>query len=517
MAEFNGNMAVPGGQIGSGEAQVFNPMTTLSVLAGFQNRADQQAKLAAIERMKREAAIAKPPKPIEYPEFDVKSQGGLFQSKFAKEREALHLAGIDAVRKANGDPYQAAMITAKVNNEIAGRSAMLEAQKERFYKTAEELKKQGYNFDPDKVAYELTTTDNYLNPELNVKLIEKVKTNPANFNFAQVGEEAEKLAGKTKRKVTYADGATVEEEFPKFIRPSKKNPYAREVSVKDAVPFLMQTPAGREQLPILTMTELKAQGVDPTSVLNKEEKDLTSIQKQALAIAQKKAVEKYFAGRGDVTVVEDFQTEESKERGKKLADLQVGDKSTNALVLRGADNKIREVYLRDSVPLVSDKRPVPLSAGMKVYPVGYYSDKDAQTAQSIAGSAAKVLKTNVAAKTFIEANGVPVATSKLTIRLDDGTTRTIEKDEVISEAIEAPEILRSIPGLYEKRNGYFATPDEDQLVENEEGQIIRRNPKSTSLLGTVFIPDESAGAVRAHFGRARNRVSTKPKIGTKKY
>jgi len=525
MAGVNGNIAVPGGQIGSGEAQVFNPMPTLNVLAGFQNREDQQAKLDAIERMKAEALKAKAEKPIDYPEFDIKAKGGLFRAKFAEDRANMHREGLGAFQKAGDDPYKRALVTSEVNNTVAGKAAILDQQEERFYKTAEQLQKDGYSFDPDREAYELTTNDNYLNPDLNVKLIEKVKTNPRNFNFAQVGTEAENIAGKVKRKVTNSDDTSTDVEFPNFIRPSKNNPFIREISVKDAVPVLLQTPGGRQQFPILVTQSLKEQGVDPMVIEGKDVADLTPTQHAALLTAQKKAVEKYFAGRGDYSIVQDFtttkQTERDKAAGARLGDIQIGQPGVNSLAIRNERGSQMEAYIPNSTPLNSPKTPVGLPAGTVVYPTGYYGDKEQITAGNIQGTNAKTLKQNVTARNFVEADGVPIATQRVEL-IDNGKSIGFaEKGEVIGQAINNPDILKSIPGRYEKRNGYFAAPDFLQLKEEEDSDgnvtVKRSGPSSTSLIGTVFIPDEAAGSIRAHFGRKSRSQRSPTRIGSKIY
>lgn len=529
MAEVNGNIAVPGGQIGSGEAQVFNPAPTLQLLAQMQERADNQAKLDALAKMKQQEAEAKAKevKPLDYPEFDVAGKGGLFNMKFSERRRQRHLEGLDAFNKVGNDPYKRAVIASEIRNRDAGENAMLEAQKERFYKTSEELKQQGYNFDPDREAYEITETSDLFDPTLNSRLIEKVKTNPNTFNYAQVGTEAEKLAGAVQEGTVDEQGRRMERKRAKFMRPSKSNPYIDEISVTDAVPILLQTPAGREQFPILVNQSLKKQGIDPLTIQGKDVSQLTDVEKGAYLKAQKEAIEPYFKGRGDYSFVQDFTTEEGKARqksvGTRLGDVQIGEPSTNALLIRGADQKPSEAYVPNSVPLNSPKTPVGLPAGIVVYPTGYYGDNAQVTAGKMQGRNARVLKQNVTAKNFIEASGIPIARER--IKLFNKNTNAfdiIEKDEVISQAINDPSLLKGIQGMYEKRNGYFAAPDDTQIemfIDQSTGAeaFRRKGPSSTSLLGTVFIPEESAGSIRTHFGRKSKKAASASRIGSKRY
>jgi len=314
MAEYNGNIAVPGGNIGSGEAQVFNPMPTLQVLNQFQTRADNKAKLAALEKMKAEAAAK--PKPIDYPEMEIKGSGGLFRKIFNERQTAENLRSIDRIRQSNGDPYATTIEATRRKGQMAGEAAFLDEQEAKVKAATEDLRKQGYVVDPDKILYPHLNEKNYLNPNLVNDYVGMVKSDPNTFNFAEVGKQAEGIAGKVKRAVTQPNGSTKKEDFPVFIRPLKNNPYVREISVKDAVPVLLQTPAGREQLPILVGTELQAMNVNP-AIANKRLEDLSDIEKGALRAAQTKAVSKYFQGRGDVSVVEDFSVDKSSGREPK--------------------------------------------------------------------------------------------------------------------------------------------------------------------------------------------------------
>ena len=380
MAEVNGNIAVPGGQIGSGEAQVFNPAPTLQLLAQMQERADNQAKLDALAKMKQQEAEAKAKevKPLDYPEFDVAGKGGLFNMKWAEERKKRHSAGLDAFSNAKTDVERSKIIS-DIRNIDAGENAMLEAQKERFYKTSEDLQKQGYNFDPDREAYEITQTSNLFDPTLNSRLIEKVKTNPNTFNYAQIGTEAEKLAGAVQEGTVDEQGRRMERKRAKFMRPSKSNPYIDEISVTDAVPILLQTPAGREQFPILVNQSLKKQGIDPLTIQGKDVSELTDVEKAAYLKAQKEAIEPYFKGRGDYSFVQDFTTEEGKAKQKKIGETTGDIISGNAAITR--DIRYKEVNtgeirrIKGFVGDVEQKeirkgQPVELSANKNVFILG---------------------------------------------------------------------------------------------------------------------------------------------------
>ena len=59
MADLTALQAVPGGQIGSGIAQVFNPAQTLGILRADQARTDQLAALEAKKKALQAAAEAK--------------------------------------------------------------------------------------------------------------------------------------------------------------------------------------------------------------------------------------------------------------------------------------------------------------------------------------------------------------------------------------------------------------------------------------------------------------------------
>jgi hypothetical protein len=523
MEGYSGNIAVPGGQIGSGEAQVFNPMPTLGVLEHFANRKQQDERLAAMERMKMAALKQKAEKPIDYPEFDIKGSGGLFRKMYNDYNSEENLKAIDKIRRANGDPYTTAMVSTQRKNEMDGMNSILSEQEARVGKVTEDLRKEGYVVDQDRELHPMVSNAKALiNPNLVNEYANAVKTNPRNFNFAQVGDEAEKIAGKVKRKTILSDGTEGAVEFPVFMRPSKKNPYVTELSVKDAVPVLLQTPGGRQQFPVLVTQSLKEQGIDPTVIEGKDVDALTDIQKRALHKAQTQAVEKYFAGRGDFSIVQDFNTDESKakntQRGTRLGDTQTGQRTTNAVAIRSPQGTITEAYIKGSTPLNSPKVAVGLPAGTVVYPTGYYGDAEQVTSGKIEGSQAKVLKGNVTAKNFIEAERVPVALERLT--LPNGTV--VEKGTVIADAINDPSLLKNISqGMYMRRNGYFAAPDDTQLIEsvdeNDVVRVKRAGPNSTSLLGTVFIPEESAGSIRTHFNRSFKKPAAPVKFGTKKY
>jgi hypothetical protein len=197
---------------------------------------------------------------------------------------------------------------------------MLDQQQERFYKRAEELNKTGYAFNPDKVAHELTQKgDNYLDPSLNIKMEEKVKRNPAYFNYAQLGDKAAKDAGVKKAKVIDIDGNETETNIPVFATYNRKTG-KMQVKTGDGLKYLKQDPVIKEQLPFVYEELFNQFGYDK-NILSKAYEDLTDAEKGILLKVTDKAVDRYIGGRLGFEVVNDYEKKDKggDEKDKKYA------------------------------------------------------------------------------------------------------------------------------------------------------------------------------------------------------
>jgi hypothetical protein len=493
MAELSGNVLVPGGRIGSGEAQVFNPMPTLGVLGNLANRRDAMAKFEALQRMKANKPVKE--EPIKYPEFDVAAKGGLFNVKFAEERQRAHLTGIDAVRKSQGDPYATAMITSKINNEIAGKSAFLEQQKERFYKTSEELNKTGYTFDPDKVAFELTEKgDNYLDPSLNVKMVEKVKRNPAYFNYAQLGKKAADDAGMKDVEIIDIDGNTTKTKLPVFVNYNGKTGKI-EVKTSDGLKYLKQNPVIKEQLPFVYEELFDQFGYDK-NILSKAYEDLTDAEKGILLKVTDKAVDRYIGGRLGFEVVNDYETNESKARGEargaKLADIEEVDTPVKINYKTKYEDGYETVTpinfgVGKSVRL---KQPAEIGSNRKVYLLGgdvsnllKEEGSDGVELVSKQPDGSYLLNFGFKAKEFQRVENALQLTKDTKFRTPDGKVRVRQKGSLISP-LEAQSLRKIGQGdHFRKTSGYRLSPGTFQVDKDAEKVV---GPVFQGL--DIFIP-----------------------------
>jgi len=492
MVGYSGNEAVPGGQIGSGEAQVFNPMPTLGILSNVLQREDQKARLAAMERMKAEALKAKAEKPIEYPEFDVKGGGGLFRKLYNEKQAARNLETLAKIRQANGDPYITAREATIRKNEMAGESAILDEQEARVKNATEELRKQGYVVDQDRELFQFLNDKNYLNPELVNDYVKAVKSNPKNFNFAQVGTEAEKLGGMVEKETIKGSGRYEKVSRAKFMRPSKENPYIDEISVQDAVPLLLQTPAGREQFPQMINQSLLKQGLSPTEVdqINSTEYDkLSDVQKNTLIKAQEEAIKPFFQGRGDYKFVENFKTTkkaaEDAASGKALAGYQEvrtpirinyatkytdGTSTTTPLDLSG----------------LSVKLPTPSNVGVgkRVFLLGgnQAEIKKLEEAKVIVPQpdGSHIVNFGFTVKEFQKPENVLQLTKDTKFKLRDGSIKTRKAGAFISP-FEAQGLrnIKQDDHFKKVKSGYMLSPGSFQTQMNEDEELQK-------LIGPTF-------------------------------
>lgn len=505
MAELNGNIAVPGGNIGSGEAQVFNPMPTLQVFNQFQTRADNKAKLAALEKMKAEAAAK--PKPIDYPEMEIKGSGGLFRKIFNERQTAENLRSVDRIRQSNGDPYATTIEATRRKGQMAGEAAFLDEQEAKVKAATEDLRKQGYVVDPDKILYPHLNEKNYLNPNLVNDYVGMVKSDPNTFNFAEVGKQAEGIAGKVKRKVQQANGSSKEEDFPVFIRPLKNNPYVREISVKDAVPVLLQTPAGREQLPILVGTELQAMNVNP-AIANKRLEDLSDIEKGALRAAQTKAVSKYFQGRGDVSVVEDFTTDESKARnsanGAKMAgyqEVKTPVKVNHEITYSDGTKQILPINWGEGESVKMPKT-IKIGSNRKIYPIGGSMEVLGDLATKMPDGS-YVLNFGFGVDEFQKVKGAMQLTEDTQFRLPDGKVKTRPKGAFISPKEAEALRQKGMERKFKKVNGFRISPGSLRVDEETERKI---GPAYQGI--DVFIPAGTGEAPELENANPRKKAVT---------
>ena len=376
MAEVNGNIAVPGGQIGSGEAQVFNPAPTLQLLAQMQERADNQAKLDALAKMKQQEAEAKAAKEaqVKFPELDVAKEG-IWGQPANEAISGIHQEAISKIGATN-DPTQRALLTNDARNRIAAvNNANTRATKE-YVETEKKLKDLGYNV-PNTLAATKYGTKDWFNKDIITDLEKTVTSNPEYYNYALLGELAAKNIATKTVKVKKADGKEHDEIVPVIANYNDKE-NRLEIKASEAIPYLEQIPSIKQQLPFVIKSILEKNKVDP-SIIDKPYEQLTPAEKGSIISAQPEVISRYLGGRLGVTVVDDFTTEEGKAKQKKLGETAGDIVSGNAAITRDIRYKepntgeIRRI--KGFVGDVEQKeirkgQPVELSANKTVFILG---------------------------------------------------------------------------------------------------------------------------------------------------
>jgi len=377
MGEVNGNIAVPGGQIGSGEAQVFNPAPTLQILEQLQNREDQRAKLEALERMKKQQAEAKAKevKPLEFEKFDI-AKVGIWGQPANEAISEIHNSTISKIAATN-DPTQRALLTADARNRIAAiNNSNIQATK-AYAETAQRLNDEGYNVNPAALAATKYGGRDWFNKDIVTDLEKTTKENPNTFNYAKLGDLAASKIGTKTTKVRKADGIQHDETVPVIANYNDKE-NRLEIKANEAIPYLEQIPSIKQQLPFVYKSILEKNKVDP-SIVDKPYEQLTPAEKGSFLTATKEVVGKYLGSRLNVTVVDDFTTEQGKAQQKKLGETTGDIVSGNAAISRDIRYKepntgeIRRIkgFVGDAEQMEIRKgAPVELSANKTVFILG---------------------------------------------------------------------------------------------------------------------------------------------------
>jgi len=504
-----GNIEVPGGRIGSGNAQVFDSSGLVRTMDNVLDRQERRRVLALQEEKARAEAAALAAKKAKDDEVIAEYQvlkGDVFREPLAE----IQRQDIEFGRRLFADPrataYQKQQFIADQKLKDLNRNEWLAAESKNFAEARTRLSPY-YDIpattERDFIQSRIKNDPNFYMKSHAPEFEQAIVSNPYRFKADVMGSELLKDDEKLSVDIKKPDGTKIKKTWSSIVDEPQKaggDPIINEAKAKALV---LKNPIASNWLSEFTKAEsqrLIAPDVSP---------------QQAEAMAVKEGINRLFANKVKVDWVEDRESTERHGRNTKASEINIGKPQVIGKMITQTNGKNFEVSTI-ATPLTSTKE-VPLAAGAVVYPLGSYVDKSNLTATPIQGSKAFYLKSNLGAKHFEKVDDVPIATERVELFHKDGSGRYfVEPGEVIAEAVNDPSLLKGITGSYKTENGYFVSPDDTQVVESEEedenGNKIttytRKNPKSTSLLGHVFIPERYASSVNNHFKVAPTKTGS---------
>jgi len=320
MAELTALQSVPAGTIGSGTAQVFNPMQGVQILANARQRQDQidwhnkQAELA------RQKAIADARQKAEEDEVVAKfevAQGDHFRQPV----QGLLDKEIDAVRQAWPSLNKTQRMQAVENtNQFAKQANQFISSQDSAFKAARTRLGNDYvipaTVERDLVLSKVSSDPNFYKKDFTPDFEKTITTNPAFFNWENVGQRISEKAGTMGNKTMYASGTGTDIKYSQFFT-GKKDPKTGlpEINKKVAMGLIDTDPAATNMRNVFIAQQLpKLQEQFP----NMKPDEL-------LRVAEGEVINRLFRGRGVYDVTKDLQptkTEaELKAQGEKVGDI----------------------------------------------------------------------------------------------------------------------------------------------------------------------------------------------------
>jgi len=473
MAELTALQSVPGGQIGSGTAQVFNPMQGVQILANARQRQDQidwhnkQAELA------RQKAIADARQKAEEDEVVAKfevAQGDHFRQPV----QGLLDKEIDAVRQAWPSLNKTQRMQAVENtNQFAKQANQFISSQDSAFKAARTRLGNDYvipaTVERDLVLSKVSSDPNFYKKDFTPDFEKTITTNPAFFNWENVGQRISEKAGTMGNKTMYASGTGTDIKYSQFFT-GKKDPKTGlpEINKKVAMGLIDTDPAATNMRNVFIAQQLpKLQEQFP----NMKPDEL-------LRVAEGEVINRLFRGRGVYDVTKDLQPTETEARlraqGTKLADIEEVDtpvKLNYAYKTKEGQERIVPVNLGmgRSVRL---KQPAEIGSNRRAYILaGDLTKTGFDDLLSKQADGSYILNFGFKTKEFQKVKDVLQLTQDTKFRNKDGKIETKEKGAIITP-MEA-EGLRKIGqgNHFKKVNGFRLSPGTFQVDEETEKRV----------------------------------------------
>jgi hypothetical protein len=315
MAELTALQSVPLGQIGSGSAQVFNPMPAVQILQQQQQRQDQidwHNKQAALAKQKAEAEARKKAEEDEVVAKYKENQGEIF-AKYGKEvRDSLINTGQQnwaGLKKPEKQQFIADVddITTGVNTWSLGQDQKLKDWRLRnnsYYNVPSSVVEQ----EADDFA---RSKPDFYKRDFVSELDQKVRKNPAFYNFGAVGDDLVKGYDAVSVKKTDTRGIEFEDKFSPFFaktKDPKTGKFKFKIDPSTGKPFFDKefTMEMINKNPIAR--EMMENYVPSRTVELQKNPQFSNIKPDELGkVAQGELIDKFFKGRGVYNVAEDLE------------------------------------------------------------------------------------------------------------------------------------------------------------------------------------------------------------------
>jgi len=490
MAELTALQSVPGGQINSGTAQTFNPMQGVQILAQARQRQDQldwHNKQAEMARQKAIAdAKAKAAEDEVVAKFEV-AQGDHFRQPV----QEMVNRRIEEVKAAWPSMNKAQRMQAMANvDQFTKPANQFIASQDAAFKATRTKLGNDYSI-PATVERDLVVDRVRNDPEFYKKdfapdFERTITSNPAFFNWENVGQRIAEKAGTLSSETIYASGTGKKKKYSQFFTGKKDPNTGLPVIDRDIAMDLIETDASAKNMKDVFIAQ-----------------SLPELQKQfpnmkpdeLLKAAEGEAINKFFRGRGIYDVTDDLQSTAAKEankgRGAKLADIEEVNtpiKINYKTEYTDGTSTITPINwgVGRSVRL---KQPAKVGAGRKVFFLGGNDKKftdiiEAGVMSPKQPDGSYILNFGFDVKEFQEPKNVLQLTAPTKFKDKNGVVRTRDKGGFISPQ-EADSMRKfGLEKNYKKvKRGFRLSPGSFQVDEDTQKLV---GPVFQSL--DVFIP-----------------------------
>jgi len=317
MAELTALQSVPGGQINSGTAQTFNPMQGVQILAQARQRQDQidwHNKQAALAKQKAEAEARKKAE-----EDEVVAEYQVAKGDYLRQPiEAMNAADIEADKQVWGTLPKAKQIQlmADRKRQFLERNEWIGTQDAAIKDVDSRLGKD-YIL-PAKLKVDLVQTamgdKDFSKKNYGSEYERTITSNPAFFNWENVGQRIAEKAGTLSFETIYASGTGDKKKYSQFFTGKKDPNTGLPVIDRDIAMKLIETDASAKNMKDVFIAQ-----------------SLPELQKQfpnmkpdeLLKVAESNAINKFFRGRGIYDVTEDLQSTAAKAKASEVSGLNL--------------------------------------------------------------------------------------------------------------------------------------------------------------------------------------------------
>jgi hypothetical protein len=545
MAELTALQSVPLGQIGSGSAQVFNPMPAVQILQQQQQRQDQidwHNKQAALAKQKAEAEARKKAEEDEVVAKYKENQGEIF-AKYGREvRDSLINTGQQnwaGLKKPEKQQFIADVddVTTGIDVWSLGQDQKLKdwrSRNDRYYNVSSSVVEQ----EADDFA---RSKKDFYKRDFVSELDKKVRSNPAFYNFGAVGDDLVKGYDAVSVKKTDTRGIEFEDKFSPFFaktKDPKTGKFKFAIDPSTGKPFfdkeftmemINKSPIAREMMENYVPSRIVELQKNP---------QFSNIKPDELGkVAQGELIDKFFKGRGVYNVAEDLEPTPERAGSKTKLPYTKSKGSRSSFTINMYDTAGNAMKASDKeTPLTQDgtwtdpnaenykfDKPQVANANIRAFVMS--NPEEAKSAELVVKNkkGGYTLKQGFQYQ-LASKQRRPVAKEDIEFFKPDGTIKYIIKEGTPIDD-DTYKAMKNDPNKYKLKkvrieNGYEVTAnvrypnyDEDGVPYDSQGKQIKGGAFPTIKL---FIPEDEATDIKTAIKQKESEeTDNTPKAGSK--